>query len=112
MPRSGKWRRGGVARTDVSDDRVAIISRAVRIRELETASAVTTWRACAVVQAVARWLPNAVSWVRGQGKSSAVYVVARAALRRVWPSTSVSLPMIHSTNCSTIITIYHPGLVQ
>jgi hypothetical protein len=38
--------------------------------------------------------------------------MAKAALGRLSPSTLVSLPIIHSTNCATVITIYYPGLVQ
>jgi hypothetical protein len=31
---------------------------------------------------------------------------------RFSPSTSVALPIIHSINCSTIITVHQSGLVQ
>jgi hypothetical protein len=40
------------------------------------------------------------------------YVVDKVALGQALPSTSLSLANLHSTDCSTIIIIYHLGLVQ
>jgi hypothetical protein len=40
------------------------------------------------------------------------FVVDKVALRHFFPSTSVSPADSHSTDCSTFIIIYHPGLVQ
>jgi hypothetical protein len=40
------------------------------------------------------------------------FVVDKVALGQVSPSTSVSPANLHSTNCSTIILIYHLGFVQ
>jgi hypothetical protein len=40
------------------------------------------------------------------------FVVDKVALGRFSPSTSVSPANSHSTDCSTFIVIYHPGLVQ
>jgi hypothetical protein len=40
------------------------------------------------------------------------FVVDKVALGRFSPSTSVSPANLHSTNCSTIILIYHLGFVQ
>jgi hypothetical protein len=39
------------------------------------------------------------------------FVVDEVALGQVFPSTSVSPANFHSTDCS-ILTIYHPGMVQ
>jgi hypothetical protein len=39
-------------------------------------------------------------------------MVEKVALGQVFPSTLVSPANSHSTECSTIIIIYHPGLVQ
>jgi hypothetical protein len=60
----------------------------------------------ATAQAVSRWLPTAVAWVR--------YRVWWTKLRwgRFSPSTSVSPANLHSTNCSTVTIIYRLGLVQ
>jgi hypothetical protein len=40
------------------------------------------------------------------------FVVDKVALGQGFPSTSVSLANLHSTNFSTITLTYHPGLVQ
>jgi hypothetical protein len=66
----------------------------------------------AVAQAVSRRLPTATARARSWS-SHVVFVVDRAALGtgslRV---LQFPLPLIHFTNCSTIFTIYHPGLIQ
>jgi hypothetical protein len=66
----------------------------------------------AVGQAFSRSLPTATTWVRGRVKSCGL-VVDRAALAAGFLQLlRFPLPLTHSTNCSTIIAIYHPGLVQ
>jgi hypothetical protein len=40
------------------------------------------------------------------------FVVDKVALGQVFPSTSVSPANLYSTNFSTIIITYYPGLVQ
>jgi hypothetical protein len=40
------------------------------------------------------------------------FVVDKAALGQISPSTSVSPANLHSTNFATITIIYHLGLVQ
>jgi hypothetical protein len=68
--------------------------------------------ACAAAQEVSRRFPTAAARVQDRAKSSARYVVDRQARGRVSPNASVSVPIIHSTNFSTIIALYHPGPVQ
>jgi hypothetical protein len=62
----------------------------------------------AIVQAVSRWLPTAAARVWSceicGGQSG-----AGAGFLRV---LRFPLPILHSTNCSTIILIYHLGFVQ
>jgi hypothetical protein len=64
----------------------------------------------AVAQAVSRRIPTAVARVRAQVRSCGI-CVDKAALGQVSFDTSVFLA-IHSTNCSTVIIIHHPGLLQ
>jgi hypothetical protein len=40
------------------------------------------------------------------------FVVDKVALGKFSPTTSVSPANFYSTDCSTLIIIYHPGLVQ
>jgi hypothetical protein len=40
------------------------------------------------------------------------FAVDKVALGQIFPSTSVSLTNLHSTNFSTITITYHPGLLQ
>jgi hypothetical protein len=66
----------------------------------------------ALAQTVSRRLPTAAVWVRarlnscgfcgGQGRTETCFLQVRR----------FSLSIIHSTNCSKIITTYHTGLVQ
>jgi hypothetical protein len=66
----------------------------------------------AIAQVVSRWLPTAA------GRDSSLDQVmwdlwwTKWHWRRFSPTTSVSPANLHSTNCSTIIIIYHLGLVQ
>jgi hypothetical protein len=57
----------------------------------------------AVAQAVRRWLPTAVARVRVRAEHMG-FVVHKAELGQVFPSTSVSPANHHSTNFSIIIT--------
>jgi hypothetical protein len=66
----------------------------------------------AVAQAVSRRPPSGVARVRAWVNSCAICdgeTGTGAGFLRVLPSL---LPLIHPTKYSTIITIYHPGLVQ
>jgi hypothetical protein len=66
----------------------------------------------AKAQAVSRWLPTVVdrvlSWVKSCGICGGQSITGAGFLQVLW----FSMPLIHSTNCSTFIIIYHPGLVQ
>jgi hypothetical protein len=66
----------------------------------------------AIAQAVSRWLPTAAA--RGSRPGLVMWDLWWTKWRwcRFSPSTSVSPANLHSTNCSTITLIYHPGLVQ
>jgi hypothetical protein len=67
---------------------------------------------CAVVQEVSHRLLNAVAWVQSWVKSCGIcggQSSTGAGLLRV---LRFPLSLIHSTNCSTVNTIYHPGLIQ
>jgi hypothetical protein len=64
-----------------------------------------------IAQAVSRRLPTAVARVRARVRSSWIFGRQRGTWGRFPPSTSVS-PAGHSTNCSTLIIIHDPGLVQ
>jgi hypothetical protein len=63
----------------------------------------------AIAHAVGRRLPTAAARVRAQVRSCGI---CGGQSGRFSPSTSVSPANSHSTDCSTIIIIYHPGLVQ
>jgi hypothetical protein len=63
---------------------------------------------CAVAQEVSRWLFTAAARFRScevRGEQSDTGAGSVRVLR-------FPLPLIHSTNCSTIITVYHTGPVQ
>jgi hypothetical protein len=66
----------------------------------------------AIAQAVGRRLPTAAARVRAQVRSCGI----RGGTKWHWggfpPSTSVSPANSHSTDCSTLIIVYHPGLVE
>jgi hypothetical protein len=72
-------------------------------------------KACAIAQVIMYRLSTAAAQAQDWCKSSMGSVLDRAASDRFSLSTMVSLPIIHSTNCSTIIIIiiiYQPRLVQ
>jgi hypothetical protein len=50
--------------------------------------------------------------VRAQVKSCGTYGGQSGTAAGFLRVLRFPLPLIHSTNCSTIITIYHPGLLQ
>jgi hypothetical protein len=66
----------------------------------------------AIAQAVSRWLPTVVA--RGSSPGLVMWDLWWTKWRcgRFSPSSSVSPANLHSTNCSTIILIYHLGFVQ
>jgi hypothetical protein len=66
----------------------------------------------AMSQAVSRWLPTAAA--RGSSPSLVMWDLWWTKWRwgRFSPSTSVSPDNLHSTNCSTMILIYHLVFVQ
>jgi hypothetical protein len=68
------------------------------IKESEMVSAVRRRKSSVTAQAVSRWLPTAAARVPPQ--VSSCWICAGAGVN------------LHSTNCSTLIIIYHPGLVQ
>jgi hypothetical protein len=65
----------------------------------------------AIAQAVSRRLPTAAARVRAQFRSFEI-LVGKVVLSQVFPSTSDPLTSCYFTDCSTLIIIYHPGLVQ
>jgi hypothetical protein len=65
-----------------------------------------------VAQAVSRRLPAAAVLVRAQVKSCGLCGAQRGTVADFLRKRQFLLPLIQSTNCSTIITIYHPGLVH
>jgi hypothetical protein len=66
----------------------------------------------AIAQAVSRWLPTAAARVRARVWSCEICGGQSGAGAGFFPSISVSPANLHFTNCSTIILIYHLGLVQ
>jgi hypothetical protein len=59
-------------------------------------------------RAVSRHLPTAARWPRFKAESRHVgFMADKATLRLRFP-----LPINHSTDCSTVIIVYDPGLVQ
>jgi hypothetical protein len=64
----------------------------------------------AIAQAASRWLHTADDRVRASGLVMWDLYWKKWSLGRYSPSTSVSPPKLHSTNCSTISIIYHVGL--
>jgi hypothetical protein len=63
-----------------------------------------------IAQAVSHLLPNAAAWVRAQVRSSGIYggkSGTGAGFLRVH-----RFPLPISSDCSTLIIIYDPGLVQ
>jgi hypothetical protein len=67
---------------------------------------------CATAHAVSRWLPTVAA--RGSSPGLVMWDLWWTKWRwgRFSLSTSVSPANLHSTNCSTIILIYHLGIVQ
>jgi hypothetical protein len=66
----------------------------------------------AVAQAVSRWLPTAAAWVRTQVRLCVIcggQCGTEASFLRV---LRFPLPILIPPYCSTLIIIYHPGLVQ
>jgi hypothetical protein len=63
-----------------------------------------------VAQVVSRWIPTAEARFRA-GSSNVRFIVCKVALKRFSPSNLVS-PGNNSSDCSTLIVIHHPGLVQ
>jgi hypothetical protein len=66
----------------------------------------------AIAQAVSRSLSTAAAWDSSPGLVMWDLWWTKWRQGRFSPSTSVSPANLHSTNCSTIILIYHLGLVQ
>jgi hypothetical protein len=64
----------------------------------------------AMAQAVNRWFPTAAARVRARIWSCEILWWTKWRWGRFSPSTSVSPVNLHSTNCSTIILIYHLDL--
>jgi hypothetical protein len=65
-----------------------------------------------IAQAVSRWLPTAAARSSRPGLVMWDLWWTKWRWGRFSPSTSLSLANLHSTNCSTIILIYHLGFVQ
>jgi hypothetical protein len=65
----------------------------------------------AIAQAVSRWLPTAAAWVRAQS-GHVGFVVEKVALGQVFSKYFGSPAGSYSTECSTLIIIYHPELVR
>jgi hypothetical protein len=68
-----------------------------------TESSYLPLRSCAVVQAASRHLSTAASRIRALVKSCAIC----DGQKGTWAGFSP----IHSTDCSIVIAVYHPGLV-
>jgi hypothetical protein len=66
----------------------------------------------AIAQAVSRWLPIAGAQVGARFWGMWISWWRKWLWGRFSPSTSVSPANLHSTNCSTITTIYYLGLVR
>jgi hypothetical protein len=90
--------------TDVSDKPSASIFRVTRIGELGTALAVTSKPTHAAKKYEVRNLKcyNSCGVCDGQSDTGAGFL----------PALRFPLPLIHPTNFSTLIIIYHPGLVK
>jgi hypothetical protein len=66
----------------------------------------------AVAQAVCHWLSTMVAQARPRVKLCDICSGQSGTGTGSLQVLQFPLPLIHSTNCSIIITIYHPGLVQ
>jgi hypothetical protein len=88
----------------VSDSTVLISTCASTIRNIHFGHA--------LAQVVSYQLPSAVAWVQNQRKSSGICGGHSGTGACVLQVLQFPLPFVHSTNCSTVITIYRPGLVQ
>jgi hypothetical protein len=97
---------------------IAVCDRSAVKRKIPTVPTGTetspTVRSCrsAVAQAVSIRLPAAAARVRVRVKSCGICGGQSGTGAGFLPVLQFPLPLIHSTDCSTIITIYHPGLVQ
>jgi hypothetical protein len=84
----------------------------LRLRFVLTVNLCVQAYGLAVAQAVSCRLPTTASLVRARAKSCGICggkSGTGAGFLRILPSP---LPLIHSTNYSTNLTIYHPVLVQ
>jgi hypothetical protein len=67
---------------------------------------------CVVAKAASRRLPTAMDRVRATVKSCGIYDGQSGTGAGFLRLLRIPLPLIQCTNCSTIIAIYHQGLVQ
>jgi hypothetical protein len=65
-----------------------------------------------VVQAVSSRLPNAMVWVRDRVTYCGICGEQRGIGAGFLRVLQFPLPIIHSTDCFTIVIDYYPGLVQ